>query len=276
MFTILSATGKTGSEIIKFFSAAGIPCNAVTSDLSRSVILPHINWVENNIPAGTKKLFLNTAVTADMFDVQRRFIDTAKDAGVEHIVKLSTPGASPTSKDRTGQVHWQIEEYLRNSGMNWNSLQPQTFMQNWLGNLANNVRQERKIYAVAGDGKKAFTDTRDIGEVAFTLLTDPKKYINKIIPLSGPAPVSYYEVAAAISDAIGETVTYIPQTPEEGKARMEKAGFPEWAVQMNLLVDMGQRSGAAEKLFSDNVAEILGKPGRSIYDFAKDHSKSFI
>ncbi|MRG48907.1 hypothetical protein GFS24_27600 [Chitinophaga sp. SYP-B3965] len=276
MFTILSATGKAGSEIIRFFSAAGIPCNAVTSDLSRSVALPYVNWVENNIPAGTKKLFLNTAVTGDMFEAQCKIIDTAKKLDVEYIVKLSTPSASPTSKDRTGQVHWQIEEYLRNSGISWNSLQPQTFMQNWLGALASSVRKERRIYAVAGNGKKAFTDTRDIGEVAFTLLTDPKTHVNKIIPLSGPAPVSYYDVATAISEAIGETVRYIPQTPEEGKERMEKAGFPEWAVQMNLLVEMGQGSGAAEKLFSTHVAEILGKPGRNIYDFAKDHSTSFI
>lgn len=280
--TVLGATGKVGSQVIQYFSDAGIPCNALTRDLSRSVPLPFVNWVEGDLEgdlqgilAGTQQLFLNTGVTEKMFDTQRNIIDVAKQNGVTHIVKLSTPSASPDSKDKVGRVHWEIEEYLKNSGISWNSLQPQSFMQNWLGELAKSVRHERRIYAMAGDGKKAFIDARDIAEVAFTLLTDPKEHINKILPLSGPALINYYEVANAISQAIGETVTYIPQTPEEGKERMQKAGYPEWGIQINLLVEANQKLGAAEKFFSTTVAAVLGKTGRTVYDFAKDYSYAF-
>ena len=82
-----------------------------------------------------------------------------------------------------GQFHWQIEVHLKNKGMNWNILQGHSFMQNWLRDMAKTIRAERKIYAVAGDGKRAFTDTRDIAEVPFTLFTSPKNKGNKTFPL---------------------------------------------------------------------------------------------
>lgn len=282
--TVLTATGKVGSQLIKFFSDAAIACNAVTRNNSNANKLPFIHWMEgdlNNkanlqsILSGTKKLFLNSGVIENMVEVQNNIIDVAKSAGVEHIVKLSTPNATPGSKDSVGQFHWQIEEHLKNSGMNWNILQPQSFMQNWLGDMAKTIRAERKIYAVAGDGKRAFTDTRDIAEVAFTLFTNPKDNNNKTFPLSGPGLVSFYDVADAISKSVGEKVNYISQSPEEATERMRKIGTPEFMIQLSIIIETNQKLGVAEKLISNNAAEILGKKGRNIYDFAKDYSTIF-
>jgi hypothetical protein len=38
----------------------------------------------------------------------------------------------------------------------------------------------------------------------------------------------------------------------------------------------GPLLGIGEKLLSDHVSRILGKPGRKIDDFAKDHARDFI
>jgi uncharacterized protein YbjT (DUF2867 family) len=196
----LGATGKIGSQVMQFLSDAGIVCQAVTRDLSKATPLPLVQWTQGDLHnkeglsallAGSNKLFLNSGVSENMVEVQNSIIAIAKEAGIEHIVKLLTPSARPNSKDRVGMMHWHIEEYLKNSGINWNVLQPQSFMQNWLSDLADTVRAERKIYSAMGEGKKAFIDTRDIAELAYTLLTRPANQHNKIFSLSGPALVSY-------------------------------------------------------------------------------------
>lgn len=282
--TVLGATGKIGGQLIKFYSNAGIPCTAITRDLSKSVDMPYVKWVQGDISntevlpdllKGTEKLFLNSGVTDDMQKLQCAVIDAAKASGATQIVKLSTPGAISTTRDKVGLAHYQIEEYLKASGLQWNSLRPQAFMQNWLGDFANTLKNEHKIYSTAGEGRKAFMDTRDIAEVAFTLLQHPKDHVNKIIDLSGPELLSFATIAATFSEILEEKIKYVSQSPEEAKERMQKKNFPEWAIQISLIVEAGQKAGAGEKSFSNNVPEILGKPGRTLSDFVKDHISFF-
>lgn len=282
--TVFGATGKVGSQVLQYLSEAGIRCRALTRDLSRSVKLPFVEWVQGDInnqselPAlleGTEKIFLNSGVSATMVQVQKRIIDAAQEQSVRHMIKLSTPAARQDSKDPVGVWHWQIQEYLERSGVNWNVLQPQSFMQNWLGDFAKTIKAERKIYAAAGVGKRAFTDTRDIGRVAAKLFEDPGRWINRVIPLSGAELVSFYDVADAFSNALGQTITYIPQTPEEAKERMKKSGLPDFMIALTLVIEQNQKTGMVEKLRTDNVKQVTGRNPFTIYDFAQAYVQAF-
>ncbi len=284
LITVFGATGKVGSQVIKYLSEAKIQCRAITRDLSKSKELPFVEWMQGDINnkseipallAGSEKIFLNSGVSETMVQVQKNIIDAAKEIGVNHIIKLSTPAARQHSKDPVGEWHWQIQEHLERSGINWNVLQPQSFMQNWLGDLAKTIKAERKIYSTAGDGKRAFTDTRDIGRVAAKLFENPGKWINQIIPLSGNELVSFYDVADAFSKAIDETVTYIPQTQEEAKERLKKNGVPDFMINITLVTEYNQKTGVVEKLMTDNVKQIIHSEPFTIYDFAKVYYKAF-
>jgi uncharacterized protein YbjT (DUF2867 family) len=281
---VLGATGKVGSQVLQFLSNANIASKALTRDLARSKPLPHTAWLRGdlnndsdlrNFLVGSKKLFLNSGVQQNMVELQCHIIDVARELGVEYILKLSTPGARQDAENPVGEWHWRIEEHLKTSGLSWNALHPQSFMQNWLGDIAETAKAEKKIYDAAGEGRRAFIDTRDIGEAAAALFTDPGAWVNSIISLSGAKPVSYYEVADAITLAIGEKVVYIAQTPEEAWERYQKKGMPQWAIETFIGIALNQRSGAAEGLVSQNVSKLLGKPARSIYDFARDYAQAF-
>lgn len=290
IITVLGATGKVGSQVIQALSGTHIPSRGLTRSLSKLKALPELSelpeveWTEGDMNkdtslfpflAGSKRLFLNTAVQQNMAEVQCHIIDAAKASGVEYILKLSTPSARQDSKDPAGYGHWQIDEYLKNAGVKWNIIQPQSFMQNWLGDFAATVRNERKIYEAAGEGKRAFTDTRDIGDVARVLFTDPGNWIDKVIPLSGPELVNYYEVAENIGHAIKEKVTYIDQTPEEAREWYRKKGMPEWTINTFLTIAANQKKGLAESLISDYVRLITGKEARSARNFAEDYAWAF-
>ena len=45
--------------------------------------------------------------------------------------------------------------------MRWTILRPHTFMQHWLGDVAESVRTERTITPPIGDGRVPFIDARD-------------------------------------------------------------------------------------------------------------------
>ncbi|MBT2564680.1 NmrA family NAD(P)-binding protein [Pedobacter sp. ISL-68] len=282
--TVFASTGKVGREVLKYLSDAGVHCRAITRDISKAKELPFVEWVKGDINnkneiasllSGTQKIFLNSGVSENMVEIQNNIIDAAQEIGINHIIKLSTPSARADAKDSVGAWHWQIQKSLEESGIDWNVLQPQSFMQNWLGDFAKTIRSERKIYSSAGEGKRAFIDTRDIGKVAARLFTSSSDNINQIIQLSGAQLVSYYQFADAISDAIGEQVTYISQTPGESSVRLRNNGVPDFLVNITLAIDNNQRIGMGEKMLTNNVKLITEDIPFSIHDFAAFYSKAF-
>jgi uncharacterized protein YbjT (DUF2867 family) len=282
IITVIGATGKVGREILEFFSQGSHYCRAVTRDLKK--VKPHsfVTWIEGNLVdknslyntiAGSKRIFLSTSYSDKMAELQINAIEVAKDAGVEHIVKLSTKGVSEKSEFRIPKMHYEIEEKLKHSGVQWTILQPSAFMQNWLGDFSETIKKERKIFEAVGDHQMPFVDTRDVAEVAVKILLKPEHHINKTYLLTGGEAVSYGEVAEAIGQAIHETVTYVSESPEQAKERMEAKGLPEWAVKLFLAMSKNQQADGSS--VSKSVEDILGKPARNVYYFAKDYVSAF-
>ncbi|MDQ1095266.1 MULTISPECIES: NmrA family NAD(P)-binding protein [Chryseobacterium] len=281
---IMGATGKVGSQIINALSREKIPAKALSRKAARLEPVEHITWMQGDIENqesikrfldGVDKLFLNSGVSEQMVEQQCSVIDIARSSGVRHIIKLSTPEARKPSKSRTGEWHWEIQEYLKHSGVHWNSLQPQSFMQNWTDTLAPSIKAERKIYSAAGEGKRAFTDTRDIARVAVTLFREPGTWIDAIIPLSGGSLVSYRDIAEAFTKALNEKVEYIAQSPEEARQRMLRQGMPAFMAEVTLMVETNQKLGLVEHLLTDNVEKITGKKPYTIEQFAEDYIAYF-
>jgi uncharacterized protein YbjT (DUF2867 family) len=281
---VLGATGKVGSQIVKELLKSGITPKALSRQPVNVETPASVHWVQGDIDKvpdmemflqGTQQLFLNSGVSSQMAEQQCRVIDIARQTGVRHIVKLSTPEAGIASPSRTGQWHWEIEEYLRNSGLTWNALRPQSFMHNWLLTLAPGIRAERRLYSAAADGKKAFIDTRDIARVVVRLFTHPGAWINTTIPLSGGALIGFADIAAAFSRALREPVTYISQSADEATERMRRQGMPEFLIHITLAGEAAQAQGAAEKFLNDNVEKITATRPVSVDQFALDYVEYF-
>jgi uncharacterized protein YbjT (DUF2867 family) len=222
----------------------------------------------------SKLVFLASSVSEKFIEEQNNVIEVAKERGVEHIVKISSPGATKNSPFFIAKLNFEVEELLKASGLNWTILQPNSFMQNWLGEFSETIKKERKIYEGTGEGKKPFIDTRDIAEVAFTILTNPQKHSNKTYLLTADEGVSYGQVAEAITKAIGEKVEYISLTMDELEQRMKQKGLPPYLIQTFMAIADGQRNGKAN-IVSSAVKDILNKPSRTIDDFAIEYAGWF-
>jgi len=287
VFTVFGAKGKVGIELLNILSGQGIHCRAITRNLNNVPALPHVTWMGGdlsdlpsvyNLVAGSDTVFLNTDFAPNMVEMQEEVIHAARQTGVKHIIRLSY-GLLPAdvlqqANSPVHAQHIQIDEILMNSGLPWTILRPSGFMQNWLYELAAVIKTERKIYEAQGDGKLPYIDTRDIAEIIATVFMQPEKHSNKIYELTGSEPVNFYQVAEAISQAIGEKVTYIPETREATVQRLAKKRYPDWAIELLLFFAHNQQQGKLAYT-TDTVKEILGKPARTIYSFAKDHTEWF-
>jgi len=79
------------------------------------------------------RALLLPANNANQVEQERTFIDTAKRAGVQHIVKFSAFGADDPKSASRSSLACRSRGLLEASGLAWTPLRPCIFMQNLLG-----------------------------------------------------------------------------------------------------------------------------------------------
>lgn len=282
--TVTGSTGTVGTELVRLLSEAGAPTRAVYRSAKKTQSLPGVVWLKADlrdeavlepILAGTTRLFMLSGNDPGFGGLQIRTIRAAQYLGVEHVVKLSALGASNHSNSGIAREHWEVEQALQQSTMPWTILRPHSFMQNWLGEVAESVRRDGAIYSPIADGRVPFIDTRDIAAVAAEVLLNPEPHAGRKYFLTGGAAVGFDEVAAALSEATGEPVSYRPISMDEARVRMQARGLPPQLIDATLALYKYQKAGGPTAKVSDSVERILGRPPRSVRDFAHDFAGHF-
>jgi uncharacterized protein YbjT (DUF2867 family) len=200
-------------------------------------------------------------------------IRAAKESGNEpHIVRLSVHQASHEAPSRNSRQHAQVEDELNLSGLPYALLRPQSFMQNTLM-AARTVASDGKIYQPFKDGKLGMIDVRDIGEVAAKVLTE-EGHEGKVYTLTGPAAISFYEVAEALSEVLGKEVRYVNISLGDAKRAMLNMGFPEWRA--DVLIEYAKAHSEGYSNFTtEDVEQLTGHPATSYKEFATDFERVF-
>jgi uncharacterized protein YbjT (DUF2867 family) len=282
MILVTGGTGVIGGEVLRRLSQAGVPARALTRDLKKAHNMPAITWVAGDLgkpetlPAafeGAKTLFLLTHYLEDMVELQHNAIAAARAAGVTHVVKVSAFAASDHSKAPIGRWHYQVEKELEESGLGWTMLRPHHFMQNLLAQ-AEYVKKDGAIYSPSGDGKIPYVDGRDVGAVAAVTLTTPghagKKYV-----LTGSEAVSYRQAAEIIAGVIGKPVRFVDESPEQAQARRVREGVPPAVIESVLAIGAYQRAGGKTVTITSTIADLIGRPPRTVAEFVREHASSF-
>lgn len=284
MILLTGATGNIGSKVLRRLSEAGVETRALSRAPRRGGALPHVEWVEADLadpetlpPAfdGVDRLFLLTGSVQSMAQLQKNAVDEAVAAGVGHVVKLSARGAQPESKSAIARWHHEVEIHLKASGLSWTMLRPHVFMQNLL-DQAERVRTKGTIRTAAGDGRIPFIDTRDIADVATTVLTEPvEEHASETHLLTGGVALDYDQVAATLGAATDRDVTYVAESFDEARARLRNEGLPDWLIGSRLALAEYQRAGGKTARVTRDVFEVTGHPPRSLAQFAYDNQEAF-
>jgi len=282
MVLVTGGTGAVGSELLRLLSQAGVATRALTRNPQKAPTLPGITWVGGDLakpetltPAfeGAQKLFLLTSYYEDMVTLQHNAIAAARAAGVTHVVKVSAFAASDHSRAPIGRWHYQVEKELEESGLGWTILRPHHFMQNLLAQ-AEYIVKDGVVYSASGDGKIPYIDPRDIAAVAFVTLTQPghlgKKYV-----LTGGEAISYRQAAEIIGATIGKPVRFVDESPDQARARRVREGLPPAVIESALAISAYQRAGGKTVTITNTIADLTGRPPRTVGEFVREHASSF-
>ncbi|WP_119726517.1 NAD(P)H-binding protein [Thermomonospora amylolytica] len=270
MIVVTGATGNVGRSLVALLTAAGEQATAVSR---RAAELPEgVRHVQADLgdPAGLQDaldgadaLFLLVAG-----EDPQGVLDAARAGGVRRVVLLSSQGAG--TRPEAYRHPAAFEETVRRSGLEWTILRPGGFHSNAYA-WTESIRTSRTVAAPFGDIGLPTIDPADIAEVAATVLREDG-HAGRTYELTGPAPTTPRERAAAIGAALGEPVRFIEQTRQEARAQMLQF-MPEAVVEGTLAI-LGEPTDAEQKV-SPDVGRILGRAPRSFADWAGRNAGAF-
>lgn len=270
-FVIFGCTGTVGSAVMQQLSTQDCIVRGVLRNPNRQypVKASNISYVSVDMKStiqlrraciGADALFLLTATAPDQVETEVRIINAAKEAGISRIVKLSAPVVTFPAHVEVSNWHRQIEDHLHKSAIDYCSLQPYAFMQNWERNTFTICRLG-KIYGSLGDAARNYIDCRDVAAVAVHYLLSDKSLKAKNISLAGPEAITNNDMANRLSYITGNTIEYVNITAEELFLKLTKrAKLPEWLA--NHIVELDDLAIKTPEPVVNTVEDILNRKPR--------------
>jgi len=285
MILVTGATGTNGRLVVQELLRRGAPVRAMVQNPAKASDLQHAGAQlvlgDFDQPAtlrralgGVERCLLLSAVDEHLVERETRFVDAAMTAGVRHLVKFSAIGAHPAASFRFGRQHGQAEQLILNSGIGFTFVQPNFFMQNLLWS-AETIKSRGELYSTLGAARASHVDARDIAGVIVAILTEPMdRQAGRIHLVTGPAALTFPEVAETLAGVLGRAVHYVDLTDDQLKAGLTANGQSTWQATALVELNTYARQGHAS-VVTDTVERITGSPPRTLEQWARDHAATF-
>ena len=282
MIYITGATGSIGKELCKLLASEKIPARAMCrkpgqlqqfKNLGLETALADFNDTDSLTRGmqGCTQLFLLTSPDQDHTSREKQIIDLAINAGIKHIVRLSTSDTNLSTKLPYGKSHAEIDHYLRNKPVHWTILRPTGFMQNFIESrhpIANGILPHS-----LNEGQISYIDLRDIASVAKTVLTE-EKHNEATYYLTGPESMTMSDVAAKLTKVLGHEIRSTNITEEEMRKILTYAHLSDWYI--DALIEQFKIGGIGGEIdTTKEVQRITGKPARTFSQFVGDYKSDF-
>jgi uncharacterized protein YbjT (DUF2867 family) len=280
MLLVTGATGRIGRPLVHELAARGAKTRVLVRDPARAAGLPasaervvaDLAESATLAPAftGVDRLFLltpgiGTAHTANA-------VAAARDAGVTHIVHLSSTNVLGDPMPAMGRWHHDREELIRASGTPATFLRPGGFMTNAL-EWADTIHDGYVIDPV-GPGRFAPIDPADIAAVAAVVLTEDG-HAGRSYALTGEEVMTVAEQVQLISEVIGLPIEVrSPASPAEAVRSRFPAGAPQAlvdAITEGFLLMRADTVGFR----TDTVSRLLGRSPGTFRDWCARNADAF-
>ena len=276
MILVTGATGNAGSAVVRALVDAGEPVRGlIRSEAGRSRLPAEAEAAvgDLNVPdtlapalANVRGIFLLSGY-GGMADALARM----RAAGVERVVLLSSsaaPGGDTTNA--VARYHIESERLVRESGMEWTFLQPDTFMTNTL-QWAPQLRAGDIVRAPFGDVPVATIHPADLGAVAAQALTGDG-HAGRSYRLSGPESLTPADRVAVLARVLGRELRFEAESDDEARREMSESMPPEYVdAFMSFFAD----GTLDESEVLPTVEEITGRPPLSFEQWATANADAF-
>ena len=240
IIAVTGATGQQGGVVARKLLADGWQVRALTRDANKPAAL-ELKSLGAEVVAGDldNRAELDAAFKGayGVFSVQNTWLpnvgfegeikqgksvaDTAKAAGVQHLVYSSVGSAHRGMGQQHFESKWIIEQYIQSLGIPFTILRPVAFMENnnWSrayilsGTYTGmGLRPEKGFQTIAAE---------DIGVFASIALAEPKTYLGRTLELAGDE-LTESQTAEVFTKVIGRPVTLNAPSGNGGRASEEE------------------------------------------------------
>lgn len=223
MILVTGATGNAGGAVVRALTEAGEDVRALVRDADGTrlpagvdVVGGDLNQPDTLAPHldGVSAVFLLSG-----YDGLAETLANMRRAGVARVVLLSSSAAPGGDvSNAVARYHILSEQAVRDSGLAWTFLQPNSLMSNtlrWLPQL----RAGDVIRDAFGDVAVAMIDPADLAAVAVrALATDELE--GRSLRLSGPAAIYPAERVDILSAVLDRQLRFEPLSNEQARVEM--------------------------------------------------------
>ena len=272
---VVGASGTVGSELARLLVAQGESVVKVTSRVPTAADQVQVDIVSrsglHDAFHGVDRAFLlSPPGHANQDELLVPLIDEARARGLKKVVLMSAMGANA---DDNAPLR-KAEKRLEASGLPYNIIRPNWFMQNFNTFWIQGILQQGKIFLPVGSAKGSFIDARDIAAVAAKLLTSDS-LANRDFDLTGPAGLDHDAAAAILSRETDRTITFQDIPPAAMLDGLLTAGVPRPYAEFLVLILGFFKAGHSERT-TDAVARILGRAPGTFEQYAKDYRAAWL
>jgi uncharacterized protein YbjT (DUF2867 family) len=143
----------------------------------------------------------------------RDLIDAASEAGVQHFVYISVIGASPDHLSRFARHKYEVEQYLKASGLPYTIIRASCFMCQVHELIGEPVLETGKVRLFGkGESTRNFVDERDVAACVLMALQDGNPR-GTTMEIGGPENLTTVDVVTIYEQLSGRRaeVSHVPQ-----------------------------------------------------------------
>ncbi|MBL8339169.1 MAG: NAD(P)H-binding protein [Rhodoferax sp.] len=272
---VVGASGTVGSELVRLLQARG---HAVAEATSRAPT--RSGQVALDVVAGTgvdaafagveRAFLLAPPGYTNQDELLRPLIDAARRSGLRRVVLMTAMGADA---DEAAPLR-KAERHLEQSGVPFNILRPNWFMQNFNTFWLHGILNGGTIALPVGQARGSFIDARDIAATAAALLSGDG-LANQAFDLTGAQALDHDQVAAILSRVTGRAIRFQDIAPDAMRAGLVGAGVPPNYADFLVMILGYFKAGYSERT-TDAVQQITGAAPRSFEAYAADYRSSWL
>jgi uncharacterized protein YbjT (DUF2867 family) len=273
---VTGATGNVGGELVRALTGAGEEVRALIrrdSDRSRlprgaDAVVGDLNRPDTLAAAvaGVRGVHLLAG-----YQGMPELLSEARRAGVEHVVLQSSsavPGGDMSNA--VARYHILSETAVRESGLAWTFLQPNTFMSNAL-RWAPQLRAGDVVRAPFAGVPVATIDPYDVAAVSAEALTS-RRHDGRSYRLSGPESLLPADRVRVLGRVLGRDLRLEAQADADARAEMSTSMPAEYVdAFFSFFVD----GKLDESQVLDTVQQVTGRAPRSFEQWAIAHADAF-
>ena len=286
MILVMTATGMFGRPVVEGLAQRGLPVRATgrSEQALAELNAPGAELVPADMDdpstllqlmKGVDQVLVNAPMDDRKEERVRNVIDAMIRSGNGAKIVLLTGGVD--HDDSLGDAGLATEQFMRESGLPWTIVGPQTVMETNFKPFRELIQSEGFLMSCVGEAKVGFVALQDVTDAFIAVLaSSADAHIGCEYVITGPEAVTFEDVARAATAALNRRIEYqdIPRDVFRN-LMLTEGGYTEANVDIEVMCHLDAfRAGKAARITTD-FAQLTGKEPKSVRQWWVDNVAFF-